>query len=151
MLAAMTKDKKWTVMIKIKHIFLAFLLNIFSFTSCSEIKTTDPVVAYKNWASTKPPSDIELYNGQYWQSAHLSKEYIMYLKFKPTKLWWNEFLKHNYISEDKYEWTMPNDAPSWFKPSENSVRYKGDEDYDQGSRYFRDSETGICFIYEIQL
>ncbi len=132
------------------YIFIAYLLTVISLTSCSEIKTTDPKDTYTYWAGTKPPSDIELLNGHYWQSAHWTKEYIMYLKFKPTKLWWDEFLKQNYISEDKDEWTMPSDAPAWFKPSDNSIRYGDGEDFNQ-SRYFLDNQTGICYIYEIQL
>lgn len=116
-----------------------------------ETKTSDAKETYKYWAGTNPPSDIELMKGQYWQSAHWTKEYIMYLKFKPTEEWWTEFLKQNYISPDKDNWTLPSDVPTWFKPTDNSIRYSGGDDFDQGSRYFRDTITGICYIYEIQL
>ena len=133
------------------HIFITLLLTIFVLTSCMETKTSDAKDTYKYWAGTNPPSDIELMKGQYWQSAHWTKEYIMYLKFKPTEEWWTEFLKQNYISPDKDNWTMPSDAPTWFKPTDNSIRYGGGDDFDQGSRYFRDTITGICYIYEIQL
>ena len=120
-------------------------------TSCSEIKTDNPQETYKYWSGTNSPSDLELLNGQYWQSAHWTREYIMYLEFKPSDNWWNEFLEQNYISVDKGDWTIPNDAPTWFKPSENSIRFGGDGDFDQGSRYFQDTLTGVCYIYEIQL
>jgi len=130
---------------------LIILLTIFTLTSCYEKKSNDALETYKYWAGTKPPDELQLIEGKYWQSAHWNKEYIMYLKFKPTKLWWNEFLKQNTISEDKGDWTMPSDAPNWFKPSETSVRYVGNSDFDQGSRYFRDTTTGICYLYEIQL
>lgn len=133
------------------NIFVAFVLTVFLLTSCSEVKTTDPKDTYKNWAGANPPSDIELINGRYWQSAHWTKEYIMYLQFKPTEEWWSEFLKQNYISADKNDWSMPSDAPTWFKPSDNSIRYGGGADFDQSSRYFRDTITGVCYIYEIQL
>src|SRR5690554_1690857 len=133
------------------HIFITLLLTIFVLTSCMETKTSDAKDTYKYWAGTNPPSDIELMKGQYWQSAHWTKEYIMYLKFKPTEEWWTEFLKQNYISPDKDNWTLPSDAPTWFKPTDNSIRYNGGDDFDQGSRYFRDTITGICYIYEIQL
>lgn len=133
------------------HIFITLLLTIFTLTSCMETKTSDVKDTFKYWAGTEAPADLELLNGQYWQSPHFTKEYIMYLKFKPTNEWWDEFLKQNSISIDKDSWTVPNDAPNWFKPTDNLVRYGGGDDFDQGSRYFRDSITGICFIYEIQL
>ena len=136
---------------KRQHIFIPLLLAIFALTSCMETNTSDAKDTYKYWAGSNAPADLELLNGQYWQSPHFTKEYIMYLKFKPTEKWWSEFLKQNYISADKDEWTMPSDAPTWFKSSENSIRYGGGDDFDQGSRYFRDTKTGICYIYEIQL
>ena len=133
------------------HIIFILLLTILVLTSCTETKTSNAKDTYKYWAGTNPPVDLELLNGQYWQSPHWTKEYIMYLKFKPTNNWWNEFLKQNSISKDKGNWTFPSDAPIWFKPSDNSIRYRGAADFDQGSRFFRDSLSGLCYIYEIQL
>jgi len=130
---------------------LIILFTLFALTSCYEKKSNDALKTYKYWAGTKPPDELQLIDGKYLQSAHWTKEYIMYLKFKPTKLWWDEFLKQNNISEDKSDWTMPSDAPNWFNPSETSVRYGGNTDFDQGSRYFRDTITRICYLYEIQL
>ena len=127
------------------------LLVIFALTGCSEKKSNDALETFKYWAGEKPPNDLKLIEGQYWQSTHWSKEYIMYLKFKPTKIWWDEFLKENYIQEHNDEWPVPTDAPSWFKPSGNPIRYGIRDDLDQGSRYFRDTTTGISYIYEIQL
>jgi hypothetical protein len=132
-------------------IFIVLMLTISGLTSCTETKTSNAKDTYKYWAGTDASSDIELIDGQYWQSSHWTKEYIMYLKFKPTKVWWDEFLKQNSISADKDGWTIPSDAPTWFKPSDNSVRYGGGDDFDQGSRYFIDTTTSICYIYEIQL
>lgn len=120
-------------------------------TSCFEIKTNNPQETYKYWAGTNAPTDFELLKGQYWQSAHWTREYIMYLEFKPSDRWWNEFLKQNHISIDKEDWTKPDDAPTWFKPSENSIRYSRNDTFDQGSRCFKDTITGVCYIYEIQL
>ncbi len=97
---------------------LISILTILSLSSCSEINTTNPTETYKYWSGTNSPSNLELLNGQYWQSSH---------------------------------WTKPIDAPTWFKPSGNSVRFGGNSDFDQGARYFKDTLTGVCFIYEIQL
>ncbi len=130
---------------------LLSILTILTFSSCSEIKTTNSTETYKFWSGTNAPSDLELLNGQYWQSSHWTREYIMYLKFKPSDKWWNEFIQQNRISTDKGDWIMPGDAPTWFKPSENSIRFVGNSDFDQGSRYFKDTLTDVCYIYEIQL
>lgn len=130
---------------------LIILLTSTLLTGCYEKNSDNALETFKYWAGTKPPADIELIEGKYWQSAHWTKEYKMYLKFKSTALWWDEFLKQNFIPEDEDEWMKPADAPSWFKPSENSIRYGIKDDLDLGSRYFRDPITGICYIYEIQL
>jgi len=127
------------------------LLTTFLLTSCTEIKTDNPKEIFKYWMGTNPPANFELLNGQYWRSAHWTLEYIMYLKFKPTETWWNEFLKQNNLVEEKGNWTIPTDAPSWFKPSDNFIRYRAEGDFDQDSQYFKDTTTGICYIYEIQL
>jgi hypothetical protein len=146
----MTKSKLLRTTTLIVRTFLLGLTT-FLLTSCSEIKTTNPQETYKYWAGTNPPANIEVFNGQYWRSAHWTLEYIMYLEFKPTEIWWNEFLKQNNIVEDKNKWITPTDAPDWFKPSDSFIRYRIESDFDQGSRYFRDKLTGICYIYEIQL
>ena len=138
-------------MIKTPFTYFIVLLIVIFAISCTEIKTSDVKESYKYWTGTKPPANLELMNGQYWESAHWSKEYIIFLKFKPTEKWWIEFVKQNQISVDKNEWTMPSNAPAWFKLNDNLIRYSSDNNFDQGSRYFRDSITGICYIYEIQL
>ncbi|MCD9576261.1 hypothetical protein [Flavobacterium soyae] len=139
--------------------FLNYLTNhitgvimlLFFLTSCSRINTTNTNDIYKYWEGTNPPSDIKLLQGQYWQSDHWTGEYIIYLKFKSTDEWWDKFLKKNHLLIDKTNWIKPADAPNWFKPSNNSIRYGNADDFDQGSGYFRDPLTQVCCIYEIQL
>lgn len=130
---------------------IASLCTVTALAGCSEIQTSDADQTFRHWAGGNPPADMQIINGEYWESAHWTKEYIMYLEFKPTEAWWNEFLKINNIREDTDQWTMPGDAPTWFTPSGNATRYRTDGPFDQGSRYFRDPDTGICHIYEIQL
>lgn len=127
------------------------LLTLFALTSCLETRTSDAKETFKYWAGTNAPDDLEILGGQYWQSAHWTREYIVYLKFISTEEWWSEFLRQNNLSADKDNWTLPIDAPAWFMPSDSSIRYRGGEDFDQGSRFFRDTTTGVCYIYEIQL
>ncbi|SEF57693.1 hypothetical protein SAMN05421847_0363 [Halpernia humi] len=76
----------------------------------------------------------------------------MFLEFSPKRFWSSEFIKQNNLildSTKNNEFTES--KPSWFKPSKDSKKYKIDGDFDQGSRYFIDEKTGICFFYEIQL
>lgn len=127
------------------------LITLLLLTGCTEVNTTDPKNAYEYWAGTKPPNGLEVTEGRYWQSAHWTKEYILYLKLKPTEKWWREFTEQNLLQIDHRTWTKPNDAPPWFNPTESAVKYSNGESFDQGSRYFRDTLTGECYIYEIQL
>ncbi|WP_264550602.1 hypothetical protein [Flavobacterium sp. N2038] len=120
-------------------------------TSCSEINTTNTNEVFRYWDGKNPPSDIQVLRGQYWQSGHWTTEYIVYLKFKSTEEWWNKFLKEKNLFADKNNWTLPGDAPGWFRPSNHSVRFGTIDDFDQGSGYFRDPITKVCYIYEIQL
>jgi hypothetical protein len=132
------------------NLILTLLFFTTALTCCSK-KTNDANEAFKYWSGSDASADVELLNGEYYESPHFTKEYIMYLKFKPTKQWWLEYLKYNSITIDKKAWTIPDDAPTWFNPSENSLRYWRKDDFDQGSRYFFDTTTGISYIYEIQL
>ena len=131
-------------------IFLTLLFVAHFATSCFETKTTNAKDTFKYWAGTNVPDDIEVMNGEYWQSSHWTKEYIMYLKFKPTKRWWDQFAKQNNLTPESTDWVKPADAPDWFKPADNSQQLRQGE-FSQGSRYFCDTTTGICYIYEIQL
>ena len=83
-------------------------------------QTSDAKETFKYWAGTNPPADIELLNGQYWQSGHWTKEYIMYLKLKPSKTWWDDFVKQNSLTVDTTKWSKPDDAPNWFEPTKNT-------------------------------
>ena len=125
------------------------LISILS-TSCSEISTDDPIDSYKYWAGTKPTDDVKVLRGQYWQSSHWTKEYILYLQIKPTQEWWHLFVKQNQLEIDKAEWIISSDSPDWFQLTDNVETYKHADNFNH-SRYFRDKATGECFIYEIQL
>lgn len=128
---------------------IPILLSIF-FISCSEVRTSNPIESYRFWAGEDPTDDIEVLNGQYWQSAHWTKEYILYLKIKPTYTWWNEFVKQNHLQVDKEKWTKPADSPNWFLPGNKFEVYKPSDDFND-SRYFWNNSTGDCYFYEIQL
>jgi len=116
-----------------------------------EKNTTDAEEAYMYWAGTKPPADVQVEKGQYWQSSHFTKEYIMYLKLKSTTQWWKLFVEQNNQEVKTDLWIRPDDTPAWFNPSKHCIQYGNNDDFDQGSRFFRDTLTGECYIYEIQL
>ena len=119
--------------------------------SCYEEQTKDPIKTYQFWTGSKAPKEFKLIKGQYWQSAHWTKEYIMSLKMRPTKKWWDSFVEQNNLKRTNEKWIKPSDLPNWFNPSKNSIEFKINDNFDQGSRYFCDYKTGICYIYEIQL
>ena len=119
-------------------------------TSCSEIRTADPIDSYKYWAGTTPTDDVKILNGQYWQSGHWTKEYILYLRIKPTDKWWDEFVKQNQLQIDNEKLSKPSDSPTWFQLTDKIEIYKPADDSNH-SRYFRDKVTGECYLYEIQL
>lgn len=126
------------------------ILVLFFLTSCSEIRTDDPIDAYKYWAGANPTDDVKVLKGQYWQSGHWTKEYILYLQLKPTDKWWDEFVKQNQLQLDHEEWSKPSDSPDWFELPDNIEMYKSADDFNE-SRFFRDKATGECYFYEIQL
>ncbi len=133
-----------------KKIYCLFTLPII-LTSCIEINSTHPNESFTHWAGFTPSDSLEVLEGAYWQSAHWTKEYIVYLKLKPSKKWWNDFIQSNALSRTREKWQAPDDAPTWFTPNKQSIMYNSGEEFSFGSRYFRDSLTGECYIYEIQL
>ncbi len=130
--------------------FYFLILMIISFNSCSEIKTDNAIECYRNWSGAEPTSDIKVLNGKYWQSPHLTKEYIMYMELETTSQWLNEFIKQNYLSTDTTKWDSPDDTPAWFLPTKEFQTWSSGEEYDR-SRFFIDTVNKRIFIYEIQL
>lgn len=119
------------------------------FSSCSEIKTNDPDQSYKYWSGSLPPASVKVIHGTYWQSAHWSKEYILYLELQAPTDWMSQFNAQNNLKTTD-DAALPSDAPSWFVPGKTGKIFKRAGD-DQGSYYFEDSSARKIFIYEIQL
>ncbi len=129
---------------------IAFILILIALTGCSEIRTDDPVDSYTHWAGEDPTSEVTILNGQYWQSGHWTREYILYLKIKPANKWWETFVKQNQLQIDHEHWSKPSDSPTWFQPTGKFEIYKPADNFND-SRYFHDNVTGECYLYEIQL
>jgi hypothetical protein len=118
--------------------------------SCSEKKTTDPANAWKNWVGGPPPADVQLLHANYWQSAHWTKEYILYLELKAPASWRNQFIELNKMVRSDSDSALPSDAPSWFAPDKTMRIFRRIDDV-EGSIYYEDTVTGKMLIYEIQL
>src|SRR5579863_2630679 len=120
------------------YLFTALTLNI----GCSEKNTHDPFETYKLWSGgEKPPKEVHLIHGKYWQSAHWSKEYIMYLELKAPSKWRNEYIKQNNLVYKKDTTiALEQDAPQWFKPSPTYKVYVP-SGFSEGSVYYNDSAS----------
>ena len=126
------------------------LLASFCFSSCSEKKTTDPVKSYEYWSGSKPPSSVKVIHGKYWQSAHFTKEFILYMELRAPRFWIDQFIIQNKLIEDSGHAAPPPDAPIWFHPNKNFQVFKQKE-FSEGSLVFEDTAAGRMFLYEIQL
>ena len=131
------------------RIITIIILSLVLLTSCSETITTDAKDSYKYWTGAKPTDDLKVIQGKYWQSGHWTREYILFLKIKPTNTWWDEFVNQNQLQTDNSEWIIPSDSPDWFKVTDDMEMFSHRDDFND-SRYFKDRQTGECYIYEIQ-
>ncbi len=128
---------------------LTILLLLLLF-SCSEKISSDAEECYRLWSGIKPPKEINVLNGSYWQSAHFTKEYILFLEIKTNDEWIKQFIKENKLVLANDKWLQPNNMPAWFKPTNSSKQWRLPDQH-AGSRYFEDTITGRFFLYEMQL
>lgn len=131
-----------------KAAIILFILT--AFISCSEKRSDVASECYKLWSGESVPKDVKVINGTYWESAHWSKEYIMFLEMTASKEWRTQFVQQNKMILTDVEWIKPNGIPAWFKPSDSYSQWVSPNDK-QGSRCFEDSASGKIFIYQIQL
>ena len=118
--------------------------------ACSERRSDDPIQSYRLWSGQAPAKDVNVVHGKYWQSAHWTKEYILYLELEVPPEWRNEFIRQNELVEADSQWASPADVPGWFDPPETFRVWKSSK-LNRDSRVFEDSTTGHMFIYDIQL
>ncbi len=139
--------------------YLKCVLILFLFVSCSEIRTENKDKIFELWTGSTLPKNVTVINGSYWQSAHWSKEYEVYIQIKATNEWWNELKNINELSNfkssfnedierkffrNKYKAII--EQPQWFKPKKSSeIFIRG------GSEYFWNPKNKMLFIHEIQL
>ena len=133
----------------LKFLILLIILSL-TFQSCLEKNTEDPIKTYLLWSGEEPSDQVSILHGKYWESAHWSKEYIMYIELNASPLWRKEFIKQNDLIKTSERQSIPSDAPVWFKPGKNFNLFIP-SGFNQGSQYYEDTVSGKVFIYEIQL
>lgn len=117
-------------------------------TNCLPIETKNGNKAYEYWSGEEPPKEIEIIEGEYYQSPHFTLEFEFFLKFKPNEEWHLEFLKQNKFEKDtlnggSLRLTKP---PEWFLTDHNFEVYSKNDEYDR-SRYFVNRKNGLCYLY----
>ncbi|MDR0824401.1 MAG: hypothetical protein LBN74_04860, partial [Prevotella sp.] len=106
-----------------KSIFV-FIISILLFSGCFQINTENPDKAFEYWTQIPlPNSEIEAIKGKYWKSAHFTLEYEAFLKLKASKIWRNELININALIADTTAWNAPENAPDWFCPPSDFVKY----------------------------
>jgi len=119
-------------------------------TSCHRKRSENPREVYSLWAGEAPPKDVKVLKGRYWQSAHFTKEYIVYMELIAPREWMQAFIEQNKLKIENHDRETPIDAPDWFKPPGDHIVWTP-SGFSQGSKYFIDSAYTHMFLYEIQL
>ncbi|GAA3966683.1 hypothetical protein [Mucilaginibacter dorajii] len=129
--------------------FLLAILFLFTLTGCWEKNSTSADDTFMLWAGQKPDKNVRAIHGKYWQSAHLSREYVVYLELAPTVEWKLGFIKQNNLHITRDTPAPPKDAPSWFINKKGLNIWRAQPD--NGNLYEEDPQTGHFFIFEEQL
>jgi len=133
-----------------RTLHLGLLLLPAALAGCFPRTTENPAESYRFWSGQIPGTDVTVLHGRYRQSAHWTKEYVVYLELRVTPRWREEFFRLNSFVPADTQWTLPADAPDWFRPPGNfrglmNARRSND------SRCFEDSATGHLYIFGRQL
>jgi len=73
-------------------IFLTVVIISF-FSSCKEKTSTNPNEIYQLWTGVNPSKEIKVINGQYWESVHWTKEYVLFMELQTDNFFWDKFKK----------------------------------------------------------
>ncbi|MCX2743653.1 hypothetical protein OO013_07245 [Mangrovivirga sp. M17] len=125
-------------------------LSIF-LVSCQEVNTTDPEEALDHWLGINPSEEVTPINAKYWQSAHLFKEYTLFMELDASEEWIEGFISQNSLRRGSVDMHVNGlNFPEWFMAGqpEGFVPYKKDM-YDV-SFYLIHKEEGKVFVFESQ-
>ncbi len=98
---------------------------------------------YRYWTGQDPDEDMRVLNGEYWASAHWSKEYTMYLELRFPRA--KDFVMGNNLTRIKEQRQIAG-APDWFTPPAKYEVWEGQ----LGSLYFLHPKGGHIYIFERQ-
>ena len=129
---------------------LIFPLAGLLFFGCS-VETDDPEEAFQYWSNSKVPEEIEVLEGYYYKSPHFTYEFEVFLKIKAEDAWVDELIERSNMSVDTVgnDWSGFTQLPAWFKPGKEASCYALDQhDIFDRTRIFKNSSTGICYIYD---
>lgn len=98
---------------------------------------------YRYWAGQDPEEDIEVLNGEYWASAHWSKEYTLYMELRFPRA--RDFVMGRNFKR-LAEPRVLHGAPDWFDPPESYEVWEGQ----LGSLYFLHPKKGHLYMFERQ-
>src|SRR5690606_34143911 len=102
-----------------------FLIISFFLVCCYDKTFSNPTEVYQLWTGTKPSKQIKVINGQYWESGHWTKEYVLFLELQTVKSFWERFKKENNLIIDSfYNGIIISEKTEWFVPTENCIIYK---------------------------
>jgi len=118
-------------------------------SGCVEKTIENANEVYKLWSGRKPTAEVKIIHGKYWESAHWSKEYMMFLEMKASKDWVEAFVKQNHLLPDTTRIEIVN-HPVWFTPSRGFLVFRRENDFN-GSRYYFNLKQDHIFIFETQL
>lgn len=99
---------------------------------------------YRYWAGEDPDADMQVLNGEYWASAHWSKEYTLYLELRFPRA--KEFVIGKRFKRSM-EQQVIHGAPDWFDPPADYEIWEGS----LGSLYYLHPKKGHMYIFERQL
>ena len=128
---------------------MLFVILVLPLTSCMERKTDNPMDSYTLWSGQAPDKQVSVTHGKYWESAHFTREYIVYLELTAPPSWVDKYVAKNKLTRFTKEIILPTDKPVWFKLPQRFIAWKHPQD--EQSIYIEDTETANFFIYEEQL
>jgi len=134
--------------IVVSRLTAASLLILF-LSSCVEKISDHTDEVYTLWSGEKPTSEVKIIHGKYWESAHWSKEYIIFLEMKACKDWVDAFVKENHLVPDTSGIGIAK-HPDWFTPSKGFLVFRKENDF-SGLRYYFNLKEDHVFIYEARL
>lgn len=95
---------------------ILYLVILVAISSCMEKNTNNPERAYRYWLGEAPPKEVKVLKAKYWERAHWSKEYEVFIELKASAEWRAAVINQNNFRQDSV-YDVPGGAPSWFVPN----------------------------------